>query len=85
MFTSERGAPRTVGLCQGAPPLASRFACATGALAHAALCFTPNPVELRSGRPNSGATQSFGEKLRLRHDSFGWPDAVVQLLFGSRF
>ena len=43
------------------------------------------PVELCSGRPNCGATQSFGEKLCLRHDSFGWPDAVVQLLFGSRF
>ena len=25
------------------------------------------------------------EKLCLMHDSFGWPDAVVQLLFGSRF
>ena len=39
------------------------------------------PVELCSGRPNCGATQSFGEKLCLRRDSFGWPDAVVQLLF----
>ena len=28
------------------------------------------PVELCSGRPNCGATQSFGEKLRRRHDSF---------------
>ena len=28
----------------------------TGALAHAAPLFHPNPVELRSGRPNSGAT-----------------------------
>ena len=25
------------------------------------------------------------EKLCVRRDSFGWPDAVVQLLFGSRY
>ena len=34
-------------------------------MAHAFPCFTPNPVELCSGRPNCGATQSFGEKLTL--------------------
>ena len=34
-------------------------------MAHAFPCFTPNPVELCSGRPTCGATQSFGEKLTL--------------------
>ena len=50
-------------------------------------------VQFHPSSPSSSAPEgpivarlrSLGEKLCLRHDSFGWPDAVVQLLFGSRF